>query len=260
MRAASLFAFLFSTGGVVVSLLVGAVWLFIKPTSRAARLFLLLVAVGYAAVSTYPVPHAMERWLASPYHPLTRADVPPGRSAVVLLGSGSFRRENWSGEQMSVLDPAGLERTLETARVYRLLHADTVISSGGLIEPDEPNDPSGEVMKDTLVRLGVPPDRVLVEEKSSNTREEAVLVAAMLRSLDVNHVILVTSATHMRRAAGMFRAAGVEVIPAIAHDRVYTGAAINLMPSETGLRTAALVVHELVGISYYWLRGWYRSR
>lgn len=260
MRAASLFAFLLSSGGVVVSLVMAGAWLSIKPASRAARLFLVLVAAGYMAASLYPVPHTVERWLASPYHPLTRADVPSGRSVVVLLGSGSYRREDWAGVRRSVLDPPGLERTLEAARAYHLVLADFVISSGGLIEPDEPNDPSGEIMKDTLVQLGVPTDRVLVERKSTNTRDEAVMIAAMLPSLDVKNVILVTSAMHMRRAEGMFKAAGVEVIPAVARQREFSGPSVSLLPSETGLRTSALAVHELVGVTYYWLRGWYRRR
>ncbi len=164
----------------------------------------------------------------SAFHPLTRADVPPGRSVVVLLGSGSYRREDWSDVKLSVLDPIGVERTLEAARVYRLVQPEFVISSGGLIEPDDPEDPAGETMKETLVRLGVPPDRIIVEKESTNTREEAVMVAAMLPSLDVKHVILVTSGVHMRRSVGMFRAVGVEVIPAIARQREYSGTSVSL--------------------------------
>jgi uncharacterized SAM-binding protein YcdF (DUF218 family) len=260
LRAASFFWFLFSSGGVVVALLVASVWLYTKPKSRAPHVLLVLIVFGYTAASIYPVPRAVERWLASGFHPLTRADVPPGRSVVVLLGSGSHRREDWSDVRLSVLDPAGLERTLEAARVYRLLQPDFVISSGGVIEQDDPEDPVGETMKDSLVRLGVPPDRIIVERESTNTRDEAVMVAAMLPSLDVKHVILVTSPMHMRRAVGMFRAVGLAVIPAIARQREYSGSIVSLVPSETGLRTSALAVHELVGVTYYWLRGWYKSR
>jgi uncharacterized SAM-binding protein YcdF (DUF218 family) len=260
LRAAAIFWFLLSSGGVVLVLLVAVVWLYVKSKSRVPRAFLALVVLGYTAASIYPIPHAVERWLGSPFHPLTRVDVPPGRSVVVLLGSGSHRREDWSDVKLSVLDPAGLERTLEAARVYRLLQADLVISSGGVIEQDDPEDPVGDTMKDTLVRLGVPPDRIIVERDSTNTREEAVMVAAMLPSLDVKHVILVTSPMHMRRAVGMFRAVGVEVIPAIARQREYSGSTISLAPTETGLRTSALAAHELVGLTYYRLRGWYKSR
>jgi uncharacterized SAM-binding protein YcdF (DUF218 family) len=260
LRAASLFWFLLSSGGVVAVLLVAFVWLSIKPKSRAPRVFLAFIVFGYTAASMYPVPHAVERWLGSAFRPLTRADVPPGRSVVVLLGSGSYRREDWSDVKLSVLDPIGVERTLEAARIYRLVQPEFVISSGGLIEPDDPEDPAGETMKQTLVRLGVPPERIIVEKESTNTREEAVMVAAMLPSLDVQHVILVTSAVHMRRSVGMFRSVGVEVIPAIARQREYSGTSVSLTPTETGLRTSSLVTHELAGLTYYWLRGWYKGR
>jgi uncharacterized SAM-binding protein YcdF (DUF218 family) len=259
LRGASIFWFLFSTGGVVVAVLAAAAWVYARPKSRTARIFLAVIAVGYTLVSAYAVPHAVEGWISAPFHPLMRADVTPGRSVVVLLGSGSYRRQDWDDVKLSVLDPIGLERTLEAARVYRLLQADLVISSGGVIEQDDPEDPVGETMKDSLVRLGVPPDRIIVERNSTNTRDEVVMVAAMLPSLDVKHVILVTSPMHMRRAVGMFRAVGVEVIPAIARQREYSGAMVSMVPSETGLLTSALAVHELVGVTYYWLRGWYKS-
>jgi uncharacterized SAM-binding protein YcdF (DUF218 family) len=260
LRGASIFWFLFSTGGVVVAVLAAVVWVFARPRSRAARVFLGCVAVGYVLVSTYAVSHAIERWIGSPFHPMTRADVPPGRTVVVLLGSGSYRRMDWSGTKMSVLDPIGLERTLEAARVYRLVAPDFVISSGGVIDADSGEDPAGETMRDALVRLGVPPDRIVVERQSTNTRDEAQLVAAMLPSMNVAHVILVTSPIHMRRAIGMFRAVGVEAIPAIARQPDYLSPAFRFLPTETGLKTGALVVHELAGLTYYWLKGSYKSR
>jgi uncharacterized SAM-binding protein YcdF (DUF218 family) len=260
LRGASIFWFLFSTGGVVVAVLAGVVWIFARPKSRVARAFLGCIAVGYMLVSMYAVSHALERWIAAPFHPLTRADVPPGRTVVVLLGSGSYRRLDWSGAKMSVLDPIGLERTLEAARVYRLVEPDFVISSGGLIDPDSGEDPAGETMRDALVRLGVQSDRIIVERQSTNTRDEAQMVAAMLPSMNVKHVILVTSPIHMRRAIGMFRAVGVEAIPAIARQPDYLSPAFRFVPTETGLKTSALVVHELAGLTYYWLKGTYKSR
>jgi uncharacterized SAM-binding protein YcdF (DUF218 family) len=260
LRGAVIFWFLFSTGGALIAVLAAVVWVYARPKSRAARAFLGFVAGGYTLVSAYAVPHAIERWIGAPFHPLTSADVPSGRSVVVLLGSGSFRRRDWSETKLSVLDPIGLERTLEAARVYRLVQPAFIVSSGGLIDPDSGEDPAGETMRDTLVRLGVPPDRIIVERTSSNTREEAQLVAAMLPSMGVQQVILVTSAIHMRRAAGMFRAVGIEVIPAIARQPDYVDPAFRFLPSDLGLRTSALVVHELAGLTYYWLKGSYKSR
>ena len=243
-----------------MAVLAATVWVYLRPTSRIARAFLGFVAVGYALVSVYAVAHTVERWIGAPFHQLTRADVPPGRSVIVLLGSGSYRRLDWTGTKLSVLDPIGLERTLEAARVYRLVEPEFIVSSGGVIDPDSGEDPAGETMRDALLKLGVPPDRIIVERQSANTRDEAQLVAAMLPSMGVQHVILVTSAIHMRRAAGMFRAVGVEVIPAIARQPDYLDPTFRLLPTETGLKTSALVVHELAGLTYYWLKGSYKSR
>lgn len=254
LSAADFFWFILSSGGVILVLLLVVAWLFVKPKSRAPRTALVFAVIGYAAASIYPIPHAVERWMASPFHQLTRADVARGRTVVVLLGSGSSRREDWSGVRFSFLDPAGLERTLEAARLYRLLNPEYVISSGGVVEDDS----VGAAMKTTLIQLGVPADRILVEGKSLNTRDEAVMVAAMLPHLDVEHVVLVTSPIHMRRSVGLFRAVGINAIPAIARQHQYSGFPVHILPSETGLRTSALVVHEILGIAYYWIRGQYK--
>jgi uncharacterized SAM-binding protein YcdF (DUF218 family) len=258
LRGASIFWFLFSSGGIVVSLLAGVLWLCARHKSRGPRVFLVFIAVGYALVSVYPVPRLVEQWMGAGFRPLARADVPPGRTVVVLLGSGSYRRQDWSDEKISVLDPIGAERTLEAARVYRLINPDFVISSGGVIDPEQPEDPAGQTMKDALVRLGVPADRIIVEGESRNTREEALTIAQMLPAIGTKHVVLVTSSIHMRRAVGMFRAAGVEVIPAISRQREYTDSILSFVPTEAGLRLSALAVHELAGLTYYRLKGWYK--
>jgi len=70
--------------------------------------------------------------------------------------------------------------------------------------------------------------------------------------------VLVTSAIHMRRSVGLFRAVGINVIPAIARQREYSGFSVYLLPSDTGLRTSALAVHEILGMAYYRLRGQYK--
>ena len=34
----------------------------------------------------------------------------------------------------------------------------------------------------------------------------------------------------------------------------------RFLPTDRGLRMSALVVHEVAGLTYYWLKGWYKSR
>jgi uncharacterized SAM-binding protein YcdF (DUF218 family) len=159
------------------------------------------------------------------------------------------------------MDPFAASRVLETARVFRLTNPEWVISSGGLVDPDDPGTPSGASMQDALVRLGIPAARILTETQSANTHDEALIVVPMIRSLNIDHLIVVTSETHMRRSIGVFRAQGVEAIPAIArHDRRPRTWWEWVVPTERGLNETAIVAHEVFGLAAYTWRGWYRWR
>jgi uncharacterized SAM-binding protein YcdF (DUF218 family) len=218
-----------------------------------------VLVLFYWTASTDIVPDTIRELLAAGYRPLTRADVPPGRTAVVLLGSGSLRFRDWSENQLAVSDPIGASRLLEAARVYRLLDADYILSSGGLATATERNRPSGQTMADTLITLGVPKDRILVETESRTTRHEAVVIKELLSAHPVDHVVLVTSQFHMRRSVGTFKAAGIAVIPAIVREpQAFDTRWEKLIPTDKGLKDSAMAAHELLGIAAYALRGWYR--
>jgi uncharacterized SAM-binding protein YcdF (DUF218 family) len=252
--------FVFSAAGAIVCLCAGAIWVAVSRGSQRARRFLLVSAAAYWIAGAYAVPDAVRTWLASPYHPLTRSDVPAGRTAVVLLGSGSAQFRDWSENRFALVDPIGASRLLEAARVFRLLDAEYVISSGGLIVVNERSRASGQTMAEALERLGIPKHKILVETKSRTTREEALIVKEMLAAHPVDHVVLVTSQFHMRRSRGTFKAAGIDVIPAIAREPAGLDTWWEkLIPTDKGLEESSMAAHELGGILVYRLRGWYRS-
>jgi len=251
----------FSSAGAIACLALGAVWALVSRGSLNSRRFLALCAVFYWLAGSYIVPETVRGLLARGYAPLTRADVPAGRTAVVLLGSGSHQFRDWTDGQFVVVDRIAASRLLEAARVYRLLDADFIVSSGGLIRPTPRTWPSGLAMAEDLVRLGVPRDRIIVEAESMTTRHEAVLVKELLRTHPVDHVVLVTSQFHMLRSVGTFRAAGVEVIPAIAREPQGVDEWWEkLIPTDKGMDESGMAAHELAGIVAYAVRGWYRGR
>lgn len=255
--ASALVGFLLSSGGVTLVLLILALWNVLRPRGHRPRVWLVAIALLYAGLGSYPLPHRVALWLGSPFHPLTKADVGPGRTAVVLLGSGSNTALNWSGGNYSVVDPTGADRVLEAVRVFTLIDATWVISSGGEPDPGDPDLPSGVTMREALIQMGVPADRVLLEQQSKTTRDQAVIVAGILRELGADHVVLVTSGVHMRRSLAVFRSAGVDALPAIARTSVHTKASrFSILPSRLGLDESRDVVHELLGLLYYRLRGW----
>jgi uncharacterized SAM-binding protein YcdF (DUF218 family) len=256
--AAALVHFALSSGGVLIVLSALGVWMMVRPASRRARRTFAGVALAYAIAGSYPVPRLVGTWLARPFRPLTAADVPPGKTAVVLLGSGAYTQHTWAGDTMSVLDRVGAERTLEAARIFRLVNPVWLISSGGRVIADDPDETAGVVMKEALVHLGVPEPRILVEQQSRTTRDEAVVVKSMLAPLAIDHLVLVTSDTHMRRSMAVFRSVGLDAIPAIAmtSPHVPDRPLLQFIPSQSGLEEADEVIHELLGLGYYWLRGW----
>ena len=250
--------FLFSTGGLVVAVLAGTLWLRSRPHSAHARRFLFLIALVYAALTIYGIGEGIGRLLVVGINPLAAGDIPPGRTAIVVLGSTAYTARDWSNGTYSIVSRVDAARALEAVRVFRLVDAEWVISSGGRPRPDDPNEASGITMRDAMVTLGVPAARLIVETESRDTHDEAVIIAPLLRKLDVEHVVLVTSGTHMRRSLGTFRAQGIRAIPAIARDPYFAISWSDwILPSDLGLWKSSSVVHELIGLAYYTVRGWY---
>ena len=64
-----------------------------------------------------------------------------------------------------------------------------------------------------LADLGVDPARINIESQSRTTFEDALYSAALLKPKSKERWLLVTSAMHMPRAVGCFRAAGFQVEP-----------------------------------------------
>ena len=250
---------LLSSGGIVLVLVVTAVWMWRRPGSSRARRLLLAAAIVYASLGSYAISHATSRLLVGGLRPMAPGDVPAGPTAIVVLGSGTYTARDWNDDRLPVLDRASAGRVLETIRVFKMTDAAWIIASGGLVRPSQFEEPNGRTMRDMLVRAGVPETRLLLETDSRNTHDEAVIVGRMLGTLNVQHVILVTSETHMRRSLGTFRAQGVRAVPAIAREPppVMPGMAW-IIPSEHGLSLAAAVWHEILGLGYYFIRGWYR--
>lgn len=259
-RADDLVRFLLSLSGLATTLLAGVLWLSLRPSASGPRRYLAVVICAYLLMCTYGVNYLAGRLLSFGFHPFSKADVPAGPTALVLLGSGSVTARDWDENRYSVVDPNSQLRVIEAARVYHVANPKWVISSGGGYgNRAGPASAAGVVMRDDLVALGVPGERILIEYQSGDTRDEATLIRPMLTQLGIDRVILVTSELHIRRAIGVFRAVGIDAVPAKARGRFDAMPWYRwIMPTNEGLAEAELVAHEVLGIPYYWLRGWYR--
>lgn len=110
-----------------------------------------------------------------------------------------------------------------------------------------------------LVDWGIPAERVVVDDGSFNTRGNAVRSAEIIRSHGWSRVLLVTSAMHMKRAEGCFRAVGVAV-DTLPVDWHYAPAPLGsiVSPRASSLNEGTEALREALGRLVYAVVGFSR--
>ncbi|MCW4353056.1 YdcF family protein [Hoyosella sp. YIM 151337] len=95
-------------------------------------------------------------------------------------------------------------------------------------------------MKEWLLAQGVPASRITTEERSTSTVSNAQFTTELLQQLGISEVVLVTSPSHVRRAAAAFAATGTRVAGTVTTD---TDIASYLTPytreQQAGIRVEA---------------------
>jgi len=105
-------------------------------------------------------------------------------------------------------------------------------------------------MRDYMIQHGVPAEKVVAEDRSETTRENALAAKRLLVGRTGKKVLL-TSEYHMGRAAGVFRKAGMEVVTVPCPD---VGKRAGSWAERWGLGWL-LAVETAKGGAYWW-RGW----
>jgi uncharacterized SAM-binding protein YcdF (DUF218 family) len=111
----------------------------------------------------------------------------------------------------------------------------------------------GDVMMDWLTGRGIDRDRILIEDKSKDTVGNVLNVANLLNRHTADTVILVTSASHMRRARTVLEDAldqyglDTEVIPVVALDSPTIEEAAVVSPDER-----LVIYRDLMRVSGAW--------
>jgi uncharacterized SAM-binding protein YcdF (DUF218 family) len=176
-----------------------------------------------------------------------------GAQAIVVLG-GNIHMPGARHANSSLIDES--DRLLQALRLYRAGRAPIVVCSGGAATEDASE---AQVMSRLLQEWGMPSEAILLESRSLNTRENALFTYPLLKARNIRHILLVTSAIHMPRAAAVFRKAGFEVIPAPADFRTGWGtkpAFFGLLPEAGYLAKSDRALKEWIGLLVYRLRGW----
>ena len=206
---------------------------------RAGRM---LVWVGLAGLLVLSLPIVSDALLVSLEAGLPL--VPPGDApprAIVILSAEAFRNGN-------TLDPGPL--TLERIRVGAALHRRTglpILVTGGTMDGDA--ESLAAVMARSLADDFQVPVR-WIEPAAQDTRENAVLGAAMLRADGIRSAYVVTHAWHMKRSMLAFAGTGVAVTAApVRMDRIQAGDASRFVPRVRSWQDSYYALHEWIGIA-----------
>lgn len=173
--------------------------------------------------------------------PLTRVD------GIVVLGGGQNARV-MNDRQRIALNDAG-ERLIEAGALIRRFPGARVIFTGG-------NGPQGmteaDVARRVFAAMGLDTGAIAFESQARNTVENARLALAIADPRPGEVWLLVTSAYHMPRSVGTFRAAGWNVLPYPVDYRLSREGSGLLSPGLDGnLRDLSTAMHEYVGLLAY---------
>lgn len=234
--------------------LLGCALLFTEFGRNIGRVFACLGFLGLLLGGLSP----LSNWILLPLEerfPAFRDDGKP-ITGIIVLGGGLQTTISAERDQLTLND-AG-ERQVALADLARRYPEARLVFSGGSGSLKEGTISEAGTVARFAGTLGVPSDRLILEDRSRNTRENAKFTAEIVPPKPGERWLLVTSAWHMPRAVGCFRQAGFSVTAYPVDYRTAGSRDVyrfNTFASD-GLLEFDLAVKEWVGLVVYRLTGY----
>lgn len=200
-----------------------------------------LAGIGVLLALSLPVvSDVLERYVER-YPPLD-LDRRVDAQAVVVLAGGvrSGPAAGWPDEPSAIT----FERLAHGVELARRTGLPLLLSGGAVVA----GPAAAETMQVAAGRFFGMQAKWL-ETRSRTTGENARYSAELLAAEGVKRIVLVTSASHMRRSVAQFRAVGLEVVPAPSGgSRARYDGWQDWLPSAATFDRSAMALHEAVGM------------
>ena len=182
----------------------------------------------------------------------------PARGApdgIVVLG-GAIDADLSASHGKAVYTRAA-DRVIEAAALARQYPKARIIYSGGSANLIDADAREADYAADIFERLGVARDRLTMERRSRNTKENAEFSRLLAAPKSGERWLLLTSAFHMPRSVGVFRKAGFAVEPYPVDWRAGgSGDLLAFSPfALDGLQRTEIAVREYLGLVSYRIAG-----
>jgi uncharacterized SAM-binding protein YcdF (DUF218 family) len=227
---------------------------------RILRNLMVLIGIFFSTCLIFAfttLPYWGYHWLGT-----SKSELISEPKTIILLGGGGMPSES------------GLMRSWFTEKAAKsFAKANIIIAMPGNLS-DALSTPV--LMKKELVLRGINPERILFEEKGTNTRAQALNCQGLVKMQ--NSIMLVTSPEHMRRAVLCFQKTGFEKVNALPAFENALEADLSFIDDELGgntvlvpdvgksisfryqvwnhLKYEILITREMAALFYYKIRGW----
>jgi uncharacterized SAM-binding protein YcdF (DUF218 family) len=221
--------------------------------ARAGRRLAFASLVLLAVMGLSPLGNVLMIPLEQRFPPWDDSRGPP--DGIVVLG-GAIVPDVSAAHNEVALDEAA-ERVTAAIELARRYPQARIVYSGGSGALIYREGTEAEFAVHMFESFGVAHERIIAEEQSRNTIENAVFSKLLAMPQPGERWLLVTSAFHMPRAIGVFRRADfpVEAYPVDWRTRDGRDALRPFASMGEGLRRTDLATREWVGLLLYWLTG-----
>lgn len=233
--------FLFPPGIIIMALLFLCFYLY--PRQRGlAKVIAMITLVFYLSTISF-ISDRLISSLEGKYQPPSHAQ---GDVIVMLGGGATLDTPNVYG--LGHLSGFAANRLLTCVQLYHMLNVPILISGGKVLET---TGSEADIAKVILMGLGVPADKIIVENQSLNTTENARFTKALIEQYGLKQPILVTSAFHMERSIMQFNKVNLPVTPYPTDYQTNIQTKFQphqLWPSANALQNASMALKEYLGI------------
>jgi uncharacterized SAM-binding protein YcdF (DUF218 family) len=213
----------------------------------AKSLLILFLFFGYTPLSNFLL-NKIEDFIKSSKYPVQQL------TGVIVLG-GSFDLLLESKERNEVLLNSSAERLTKVLEIYRKNPRLLILFTGFSNELKPKSWSESDIAKKFFLEQGVRFENLIFENKSRNTFENIIYSIDIIRA-NKGTWGLVTSASHMPRSYFCFKRQGLILEPISVDYRTGTSSIFWInFDIKKGLQNWSIILHEVVGISYYKITG-----
>jgi len=235
--------------GVLLWLFGGGRW------KRGGMVLTTLGAAGLLALMILP----LGTWVMAPIEQrIPPVPLPDRIDGIVILG-GSTRPASTQPNKLPATNESA-ERLIQSLALARQHPDARVVFTGGSISLVGDVEPEADVVRLMFEQLGFTGDRFIYEDRSRNTRENALFTRELVSPAEGETWVLVTSASHMPRSLAVFEAVGWNLFPLPVDYRAgdHSEPVYDMVVSDE-LELFELGIREWLGLIAYRLRGWTKT-